>query len=260
VLDSRGGGIRDLRVERHSYRVILLAAPGTFEPAPTLERPPAGERIEKLCDSFTEIGPQWTQARSPKLLKDGEKDPGLDPWCMSHSGRLRLYGGKGGAMQVRRPFEEDNCAVQVQVRGWGTSLDARSGPALYWDPEHWVQLAADFPQAAQHEIRFSVRTQGTSKLESAGKPVPLGVVNWARIELRPDRIEFLASTDGRAWHSLGHVTREGIKKPPAWLILGQGRGGTQPFLLNDGQCATRQGAWAVMQYYDDLIVTRLPQE
>ena len=85
----------------------------------------------------------------------------------------------------------------------------------------------------------------------------LGAVNWVKITLRPERIDFYCTTDGASWVPYGTLPRAGLEGAPEWLMLGQGLPGEQPFLANDGQCPDRHGEWAAMLWFDDLIVGRV---
>lgn len=251
------GSIRDLPVHSHNYRVALLAAPGVFPPAPVLSAELLPKtRIDSLCDDFSTLDEAWIRAKTP-ALKIGGKE--LGAWRKLHNGQLRFFGGKGSVMHIRRPFGEDNCSVQVRIGTRGTSLGTHAALVLYWDQGRYVRFIAGLPQGPKHHHCCRVETVGGKEpfRRASGQPVALGLVNWVQIRLRPASIEFHCTTDGRKWQHTGTQPRGGFEGAPAWLILGHGRGGPQPFLQNDGQCPARSGLWSVHSYFDDLVVGRL---
>ncbi|NQT11347.1 MAG: hypothetical protein HQ582_01275 [Planctomycetes bacterium] len=251
-----GGAIHDLPVHRHNYREILLAEPGVFAPVTLILEPdmaPAA-RIASLCDDFSSLGEAWTIAISPKTGKRAGSN--CDPYYSIHHDTLRFSVGKGAYILARRRFDQDNCSVQVRIRARGETFGAGPALTLYWDKEHYVQFTGGGEQMRPHGLDFRIRSAGAAGPLQPGPewPITLGTVNWVRITVRPNEIDFHCSTDGRAWKLAGTVAREGLEGAPKYLMLGCGNAGVNEFLQNDAGQATRSGLWSVTSCFDDLIV------
>ncbi|HUT02111.1 MAG TPA: glycoside hydrolase domain-containing protein, partial [Phycisphaerae bacterium] len=124
--------VKGLRVDRHDYRVVLLAAPGEFRPLdPALGKalePPREKRIEALCDDFSAVRDVWTRKASPHIgLKWGKVFDSVAGWL-----RIRTSSYKHALLA--RPFGRDTGSVQVKIRestqGYGGEY--RPCLCLYW--------------------------------------------------------------------------------------------------------------------------------
>jgi hypothetical protein len=252
------GAVSAIRVPRHNYAVVLLAAPGKFSP---LQQKLAPEmlpqrRIDALCDDFQGLDKAWTVRTSPKTLGGDARDP--DPIVAILNGSLRFYGGRGGHMLISRPFNQDDCSVQVRIRSTSVSLSSGGALTLYWDAGRWIQFVGGCRQVLGGD-KFHVAVSGSAEpfQPAPNFPLTLGGVNWVKITLRPRTVEFHCTTDGARWRLAGTVARKGLEGPPARLMLGQGISGPQPLLENDGQCPQRDPGWCVMNWFDQLITAKV---
>jgi hypothetical protein len=258
ALSVAGASIKSIPVTRHGRRALLLAKPGIF---PAMVPPPdeGGKPIAALCDDFARLDGVWTKDVSAKVKgADGPVSPAIR---LRAGGELELYGAKGSALQVRRAFGEDNCSVQVRIRGAkdGHSFAGGHGLCLYWGKERYVRIAA--PEAPSDTAVFLVQAVGAKAkfAAAAGAPIKLGMVNWGRITLKPDVIEFHGAPDGGEWRALGTLPRAGLDGAPPWLILGQGVDGAAEYLMNDGICAdNRAPEWCSVGWFSQLKTMALP--
>ncbi len=238
------GILASLPVERHNYRMVLVAAPDRFPPVPTAVPALApGQRIAGLCDDFATLRPEWTVLPTNKA-------------ATILRGMLEL---SEVPHVISRPFNEDNCSVQVKIRACaGLNATARGGfweggPSLFlsWSTNTCVQIQAghEYPMPGGNRVRTYAM--------SAGKSIPIqcpevieNTVVWVRVTLKADAIAFFCSTDGQAWLPLGTLPRKGFEGAPARLILGNGCMGPNPDFANTGR------AWGAASFFDDLITGR----
>ena len=250
------GAIHELPVHRHNYREILLAEPGVFAPVKLVLEPDLTpeKRIASLCDDFSSLDEAWTIAISSKGGKRAGSN--CDPYYSIHHGTLRFFVGKGAYALARRRFDRDDCSVQVRIRARGQTFGAGPALILYWDKAHYIQFTGGGEQMRPHGLDFRIRSAGTGEVLQPGPewPIKLGTVNWVRIALRPNAIDFHCTTDGRAWTLAGTLARKGLDGAPRYLMLGCGNAGENEFLQNDAGQATRAGLWSVTSCFDDLIV------
>jgi hypothetical protein len=237
--------VRALWVDRHDYRVLIVAAPGQFpplDPAPGKALEPAPERrIEALCDDFSSIRDVWTRKASPHIgLKWGTVFDSV-------AGYLRIRTSTYKHALLARPFGQDNCSVQVKIRestqGYGAAY--RPCLCLYWDKDKFVRMTALSGEKVQCEI-----VNGNQHAAQNGPEC--GLFTWVKIGLRPEAIEFQCSTDGKAWQLVHTQPRAGFEGAPPHLLLGHGSGGPNAFLQNDSHLE----AYFIDSFFGDLIVAR----
>jgi len=225
-----------LAVDRHSYRIVLLAAPGKFPPAPSREASllPA-KRIAALCDDLTGLKDPW------KVLP--ENKPVRVQWEM-----LRL---DECPHVIVRPFNEDLCSVQVKVRamnGWW-----KGGPSMYllWGKDKYVRILAGHENPMPHGVFVRAWAAGGPAGKTAHFQGPrTGTATWIKVTLGADTISFSASTDGKTWESFGQVPRKGFEGAPAQLVLGNAHGDGQSLFTNTGR------ARGSASFFSDLITAR----
>jgi hypothetical protein len=74
-------------------------------------------------------------------------------------------------------------------------------------------------------------------------------ITWVKIALRPDTIEFYASTDGQSWTLIHSQPREGFEGAPDILALGHGSekdGAPEPYIFDS--------------FFSELITAGLPAD
>jgi hypothetical protein len=197
-------------VNRHDYRAVVIAGPGVFAAVPaTSASLIEGKPIERLCSDFS-------STKGWNLL-----GPNIASW----NGMLRIQGSEFAL--ASRPFGEDNCSVQIKVRGgngtWSNLFwDAYPGIQLYWKQGTYVGMTGGFgqpdPVGRYHKSVVSI----DGKLQNGPAGPIMGTVNWIRITLKPEVIEFYSSTDGKAWTKVDSVDRKGFEGAPAYLYVGRG--------------------------------------
>ncbi len=228
------GVIRALPVARHNYRTIVVAAPGVCTTIPARDAALAPKaRIERLCDDFATLTKDW----QPKG-REGD-------WCDVWMGNLRLTGVEG--ITVSRPFNEDNCSVQVRIQAGGGFWDGGPSLMLSWASDKYVQFLAG-NMVPMPNLRAVAMTGGKQALRADGPPA--GAVTWVKITLSPNSIDFLYSADGKAWTKLGSVPRTGFEGAPPRLILGLPMTGANEFHVSTG------GRGNGVALFGDLITGR----
>jgi hypothetical protein len=243
-LEYRRGAVEGLRVNRHSYRLLLLAARGTFpatDPAMGKALEPR-QRIAVLCDDFAELRPDWQRILSPHCRKMA--GPQKENFT-SQGGYLRILGSRSTYSALYRPFNQDNCSVQVKIpqatgfywHGFGPML------ALYWETNKYVRMLSGVEgQKTSCEGASGDRTFRKEGAES-------GRWNWVKIALRPDALEFLWSTDGQSWQPLHTQPRAGYEGAPPYLFLGNGAPGVHAMMRNEQWLES----YTFHSYFDDLL-------
>lgn len=233
--DVRGDTIKGLPISRHSYRVLLLAAPGTF-PAASAATPPAaaGARLKRLCRTFETVGKDWQPKGSGTW----------DTWCNT----LRLNGKDGSIIAL--PFVEEKASVQVRIQASGCFWDAGPSLLLSWGKDRYVQLLAGnmCPMPNGPKVQ-AVAVNGGKPVVPLAIGTEAGVATWVRITLQADTILFLYSSDGQAWTTLQTVPRTGFEGAPERLILGLPSAGANEF-------HTGTGRGSGMAFFADLATTR----
>jgi len=140
--------------------------------------------------------------------------------------------------------------VQVKLRDPDGRYAGGFGPSLRlnWADGRSIRIGAWEAGAETVAGRFVCEgTIGKKRLFAKHGDKP-DVINWVRIELKPNRIDFQTSTDGEAWKLLLSKPRKGFEGSPAELILGHGRKADGP----------REG-YAFDSYFDDLVTANLPK-
>lgn len=240
------GAITGLAVQRHNYRIVLLAAPGAFPPAPTATAtvlPPSEKRLAPLCDDFAVLRPEWRIVPTHKPVEFLRGMARLDE--VPHL--------------VMRPFKEDNVSVQVKVRarhgveGGDRGGFWEGGPSLFlcWSTNTHVQIVAGHENPMPNGPRIRAFAMAAGKAVPVGGQGPLeGTVAWLKLTLKPDVIAFFCSTDGQSWTTLGTLPRKGFEGAPAWLLLGNGCFGAKEFFNNPGRAGQAES------FFAELIVSR----
>ena len=243
-LTCTNGVLNNLWVGRHNYRVLLLAAPGTFKTLdPSLGKALAPTtRIEALCDSFDTKKSTWEALVSAKSTHQASAVQVLD-------GLLCLRTGPGWYTMVAKPFAADNCSVQVKIReSHGDRADGM-GPmlALYWEKDKYVRIMAGNTRGNKN-----FRAEGKSGVQEFGvnSPMPTDTINWVKIALTPTAIDFYCSTDGKTWTQFHTQPRTTYTGAPATLLLGNGGQGKNALFQNDSWDDSN----AAESFFDDLIV------
>jgi hypothetical protein len=250
--------VQGLAVNRHDYRVLLLAAPGVFAPVP--EALPAAMTpkplIQDVSDRFDTLSPAWSFHVTPNRAA-ALGGPSID------RGRLRMQGDLGSHTLAQRPFGRDHVAVQVKVRSIGRWQLGQGGPSLIlaWENGAWVRVIAGAmyggPPTDELQVRSSLDAKAfQAQWKPTGAKIAAGTATWLRMELRPDAIVFLASVDAKKWTAVGTLARKGFKTAPEYLLLGTGTPGKTPFLRNDAY-GQLQGA-GLCAWFDDLQTGELP--
>ena len=247
-LVSVGGRVKGVYVSRHDYRSLIISNPGLYAPlSPTLGAPllpPRSERISTLCDSFETVSDGWQQNASVNVTK-ATVDHGVPcPVYSIFSGHLQVRTSSSIFANLRRPFKQDHCSVQVKLRepngnyapGWGPSLK------LLWSEEDYVSIAAW--ERGKPNFHCTGKVGGKVVFSTPGD-VP-AMINWVKITLHAETIAFHTSTDGKAWKVLAECPRKGFTGAPAELLLGHG-------IKTDSHLE----GYSFDSYYDDLIVARL---
>ncbi len=269
ALDEREGGllpmagsrIGPIRVPRHDYQTLIIAEPGRYQPLPKSFgdklMPAENLRTPQLCDDFSALAPAWEKHLSPNLDRvTGRHKVPSEPLAIRW-GSLRFRTGLCMYSNLRRPFRQDNCSVQVRLRApghyvnwsWQASrFGENMGPALAlrWTDGREVRITA-FSQGDGEAFTAIGSKADSSRAFRKYGPKP-GFINFMRIELRPDKLVFLSSSEGEAWQEVASLPRTGFEGAPDTLLLGQG-------LEKDGHLVN----YPVDVYFDDLVVARLPK-
>ncbi len=256
VVPFAAGRIESLSVPRHSYRALILATPGVYEPlSPTLgdKLVPVGtQRIDALSDNFSTISSVWEKqisAESWRATGDSRKAKArlvtTDPVSVTQ-GYLKIRNGSGLAHNIRRPFSQDNCSIILKLREPLGLFEPGFGPGLrlVWQNGKEIALTAWEQGPDERKDRFHAFGPAIEKWGD----VP-AIINWMRIDLQPSSIDFLTSTDGATWHDLASMPRTELAGAPAELIIGHGN-------REDRSPAS----YFYISFYDELVVSAAPKE
>ena len=252
ALPLRDGVVMGLDIPRHDYRTLIVSEPGLHGPLPPdlgqALRPPQATWIEELCDDFSSIETAWQRNTSPHIRKSTHRAHGVPSEAFDiFLGHLRIRTSSYMHASVSRPFGQDGCSVQVKLREPDGRYGQGFGPGLhlYWENGAEAHLMAwdgvgttGFACEGKLAGKRVFRKQG-------GKPEK---VNWGRVTLKPEGVEFHISTDGKTWSILHRQPRKGFEGAPASLALGHGH-------RKDGPIE----GYAYDSYFDDLITARLPE-
>lgn len=249
ALRYQHGTITKLAIDRHDYRVVLLAAPGVFPPVTQtlpVEMLPK-QRIEAVCDDFTTFKPTWI-VDGAKVLWPTSRNVFMDAdWYRIDQGRLRINVGLAAHAIFAKPFGYDNCSVQVKVMASEPARQLSPGLAVYWTKNKYAQIGVNGTVTA--------RSLGGKPIEPGpGANMAMGAITWLKITLTPESIEYFASTDGKSWKLVGTQPRADFTGAPDYLVLGQGWDGPDDLFCNDQKNPARWEDWFL--FYDDLVVGR----
>jgi hypothetical protein len=172
-------------------------------------------------------------------------------------GRLCVFGHHYGFAHVRRALGVDRVSVQCLVMRTGSGgMDEWGGSLfLYWPNGEYAQAT---PGTGRGKFCYVVSNGGRRD----GAPVSNASVpgwypyyaNWVKIALTPDTLVFSSSSDGRTWTRDWDAKRgAGHAGAPAWVILGNGSPGKEPF-LNNVHPQHFSPAGGSMTFFSDLIV------
>ncbi len=267
LLPKSGNQLGPIRVYRHDYQALIIAEPGRYQPLPPefgdKLMPAVALRISQLCDDFSSLNPAWEAHLSPDIDRATHGHGVPSEPVASRWNRLRLRTGDGLFANLRRPFGQDACTVQVRFRAPGTAnpytqswrqrptqFAGGLGPALglRWADGREIRLRTGEPTLQGRFAGEGRAADGRRVFAHIGGP-EMGFINFLRLELHPDRLVFRASGDGVQWQDVHTVSRDGFEGAPDELLLGHG-------LDTD----VHKAAHTVDVYYDDLVVAKLQGE
>ena len=258
AVDEREGGalpfergvVRDLAVRRHDYLTLIVARPGLHAPpAPDDGRrlqPARALWIKDLCDDFQTLSKEWTRNASSFVTMATDKHGVPGKAFDLLAGHVRIRTSSSIYANLSRPFDQDNCSVQLKLREPDGSYGGGFEPGLhlYWADGRSVHVTG-WGRGPALPLSCHGRLGDKNAFSRRG-PEPARI-SWVRIALKPDAIEFHTSTNGETWDLLHRQPRAGFEGAPAELALGHG-------YRSDGP---REG-YSFDSYYDDLVVARLP--
>jgi len=233
-------GATGFRVEvpSHDVRLVLASIPGTYSvemPRLGVELSRPGKILSDFSDTFEgpALGPAWK-----KDLHEGHAGIGI------LDGKLYVQGAHYGYAHVRRDFGNVvgqaflpvavtvQCCILRAPTGcadeWGGSL------ILCWPNGEFVQAT---PGTCSGKFLYRASRRGVFKGQAvSAQPVPGWYphsLNWVKIALKPDAIEFYSSADGKTWLKEQAVKRgKEYAGPPGHLLLGNGGPGAKPHFDN----------------------------
>ncbi len=211
------GGEAVVTVARHNYRVILLAAPGTFTPlkgdalAPPKQKPPL------KVFGFSDKDAGW------KFLPEDKPD-------IRFPGAIRLEGLPHVAV---RDFDLVDCSVQARASCYSKSSDGPSSLIICWTKDKYLQMGIG-NQASGPSTITARAVAGGKELASFNGPAASAHV-WLKIctAKRLGIGGFLFSTDGKTWTNLGEIPDKEFSGAPSKLILGNAITGEKELFLNE---------------------------
>jgi hypothetical protein len=266
VLDERSGyelpikdGVINVPVRRHDYECLILAKPGMYKPlaknhGDSLE-PPKNLWIKRLCDSFSTLDPKWQKNVATDLL--AKKKWGKNFEIVS--GMLRVRGTVWTYSNLITPFNEDNCSVQIEVREpffypyyvncYGDGIGP--GLQLVWADGSWISMRGWERQPKGKSSNFyCVGYNAKTKKKVFSKlGEQAGIINWMKITLAKDNIEFHYSTDGNKWQLLYKQPRKEFTGAPKELVIGNGY-----------KTQHHKPCNAEDSFFDNLITAKLPKK
>ena len=190
--------------------MVLLGAPDAFAVIPgTLAKSmyPV-KRIERLCDNFSTISPDW----QPKG-RDGK-----DNWFGLWGQTLSISGVEGQVMA--RPFEEDNCSVQVKISTNGSFWDGGPTLLLYWKKGYYAGINAGGMRPIPNGPKICCSAVVDGKSVGTGIGPVAESTTWVKITLLPETLEFFYSADAKTWSKLQSIPRKGLEGAPSMLLIG----------------------------------------
>ena len=206
------GVIRGVAVSRHNYRLILLGKQGEFPPVENTHGKALMPKTVLFQDDFDTLRPDWKSVVSPHAQKTVGAQKDVIAAMAGHS-RIAHSGGTYAA--VYRPFPEDNCSVQVNIRQttakyWGYMPML----ALYWNANKYVRIVSG---REGDRTGADGSADGKHTFSKAGEVC--GLMNWVKITLKVDAIVFEHSPDGLAWKPLHIQPRAGYEGKPEHVLL-----------------------------------------
>ncbi len=197
----------------------------------------------------------WLMNASPKIAAGGKS-----PFTVfdSKQGWLRIRNDSYKYAFIYRRFYQDLCSVQVKIGESTDNYGPGYGPSLflYWSDGSWVRIRAGMerngPEGEAWAQAIVCEGAGQAPFHAAGPKA--GPVNWVKIVLAPDEIEFHACTDGKAWQKIHSRPRTGYRGAPAYVLLGHGAPGRNSLFQNDSYNEN----YSFYSFFDDFIVGRLP--
>jgi len=227
-LPSKNGRISNLKIPRHNYTTLIVAKPGLHTPlAPGLGQallPAADKRIKDLSDDFTTLRADWEKKTSPhfeKITSGAGESHGVPvvPF-VSAAGVLRVRTSSGLVARLQRPFGQDNVSVQVKLREPSGHYQGGFSPGLHLDWKDGRSISITGWNSPGDNLVCSGQANGASVFQVPGPKMER--ITWVKIALRPDTIEFSASTDGQSWTLIHSQLRKGFEGAPDILAIGHG--------------------------------------
>ena len=240
-----------IEVPRHDVRLFTAGPPGQYAVEATglgRELPKPKAPIEAFSDSFA--GPELREGWQADLHEGNS-------WAGILDGRLCVQSDHYGYGHIRRELGVDNVSAQCLIMRTATGRSDTSGGSLFlvWPNGEYVQ---SIPGSCVGKFTYVVSNVG----RKIGSPIGRTIlpdwyaffVNWVRVDLRPDKIEFYCSADGKEWKKDWEVKRgEKHAGAPKVLMLGNGHPGKNPYLKNVISQHFRPSGGACT-YFSDLIV------
>jgi len=243
-----------IEVPRHDLRLVIVGAPGEY----VVEQAKVGEKLPKPAEVMAEYSDSF---RGPELTECWEKDLHEgNAWAGILDGRLCVQSAHYGFGHVRRKFGLDNVSVQCLIMRPPTGRADSSGGSLflYWKNGSYVQANPGTCRKQFLYVVSGVHPRYGAPVGMTSLPGWAGpLLNWVKVVLRPDKIEFHASPDGEKWIKDLEVKREErFAGAPDCLMLGNGHPGESPFLKNVISKHFRPSSGSCT-FFSDLVVGRL---
>ncbi len=245
TLDFEDGKIRNLTVNRHNYRLILLGPPDEFTPIDPWRGKGLVPKKILFQDDFSALRKDWQTIASPlaRSLPGPQKET-----FTSIAGHLRILSSTWTYAAIYRPIPEDNCSVQVNIRQaaashYGPGFQPMLG--LYWDKDTYVRILS-----GQDGVKTAADGAVGGKNGFRKEGELSGIQNWVKITLTPESILFDYSLDGFAWKRLHTQPRAGFEKAPAFVFVGHGAPGPNSLFQNE----SHQERYQFYSYYKDFFI------
>lgn len=227
VFVQDGSVIKNIHVDRHKNRCIVVAAPGVFETGTPSDVTAlnTGTRIPELCDDFSTIGAAWEKSWNPSPTYGvSVNNATFDPYF----GALRIH-TQGGYANVARAINRDNISVRVRAyipvgQQCGTPDMTHPMAALYWGKYRYIKCITTNPwgnvNGASTTQYFLVSTPTGTRIYPCPKP---GRVTWMRWDLTAHTVLLYVSNDLVTWQLMSSVLRgSDFAGAPSHIILGTG--------------------------------------